>query len=125
MIRNLTWQQLALLAICLAAAFAAHKFLGVEQGMVAGFVTSIVAFLLGRGDPPAPPADPPSGGGKVIGFISSMALLAGCSQLDVKDPTDILIESCIAEAHAVHATGGSVEDAEFAFELCLHRKGVQ
>lgn len=48
MIRNFTWQQLALLVICLGAAFAAHKFLGVEQGMAAGVVTSLVAFMMGR-----------------------------------------------------------------------------
>ncbi len=51
--------------------------------------------------------------------------LAGCHQVNVKDPTDVAIEECINEAHAVHATGGSIEEAELAFELCLHRKGVQ
>ncbi len=47
-IRSVTWQQLAVLVVCLAAAFAAHKYLGVTEGMTAGVVTSIIAFLLGR-----------------------------------------------------------------------------
>jgi MFS superfamily sulfate permease-like transporter len=53
MIKNFSWQQLAVLVICLAAAFAAHKFLGLEQGMAAGVVTSIVAFMLGRSPQPS------------------------------------------------------------------------
>ncbi len=48
MIRNFTWQQLAVFALCLAAAFGAHKFLGLDAGMAAGVVTSIIAFLMGR-----------------------------------------------------------------------------
>ena len=57
--KTLTWQQVAVFALCLAAAFAAHKFLGVEAGMTAGLVTSCIAFMMGRGDltPPPPPAD--------------------------------------------------------------------
>jgi len=47
-ITNITWQQVAVLAICLAAAFAAHLYLGLAPGMAVGFVTSVVAFFLGR-----------------------------------------------------------------------------
>ncbi len=48
MIRNLTWQQVAVLAICIASTFAAHKYMDVSAGMTAGLITSIVAFLMGR-----------------------------------------------------------------------------
>jgi hypothetical protein len=51
--------------------------------------------------------------------------LVGCSQLDVKDPTDAAIEECLAEAHAAHATGGSIADAEWAFEVCIRGKGLR
>jgi len=50
--------------------------------------------------------------------------LAGCSTLDVKDPTDAAVEACLAEAHAEHATGGSIEDAERAYDACIRRKGL-
>ncbi len=49
MSKSFTWQQIAVFAICLGAAFAAHRFLGLEQGMAAGVVTSIIAFMMGRG----------------------------------------------------------------------------
>lgn len=55
MIKNFTWQQLAVFVICIAAAFAAHRWLGLEQGMAAGVVASIIAFLMGRGGSEAPP----------------------------------------------------------------------
>ncbi len=47
--KDITWQQLAVFVVCLAAAFASHKFLGVDAGMAAGVVTAIIAFLMGRG----------------------------------------------------------------------------
>jgi hypothetical protein len=56
-LRSITWPQLAVLVVCLAAAFAAHQWLGVTQGMAAGVVTAVIAFLLGR-----PPVDPPKDG---------------------------------------------------------------
>jgi len=49
MSKDITWQQLAVFAVCICAAFAAHRYLGLEQGMAAGVVTSIIAFLMGRG----------------------------------------------------------------------------
>ena len=55
MASNLSWQQIAVFALCLAAAFGAHKLLGVDAGMAAGVITSIIAFLMGR-----KPADAPS-----------------------------------------------------------------
>lgn len=63
-IKNLSWQQIAVFAVCLAAAFAAHKYLGVTEGMTAGTVTAIIAFLLGRPSDtmsPPPPTDPKTG----------------------------------------------------------------
>lgn len=48
MIPNLTWQQIAVFVVCLAATFAAHRFLGLDAGMAAGLVSSSIAFLLGR-----------------------------------------------------------------------------
>lgn len=53
---NLSWQQIAVFALCLASAFAAHKLLGVDAGMVAGIITSIIAFLMGRKPADAPTA---------------------------------------------------------------------
>ncbi len=47
--KDITWQQLAVFVVCLGAAFAAHRYLGLEQGMAAGLVTSVIAFLMGRG----------------------------------------------------------------------------
>lgn len=58
MIPNLTWQQIAVFVICIAATFGAHRYLGLSEGMAAGAVTSLVAFLMGRGTPPTPPAVP-------------------------------------------------------------------
>lgn len=59
MIRSFTWQQVAVFVVCLCAAFAAHRFLGLTEGMAAGVVTSIIAFMMGRpSDPPSPPAVP-------------------------------------------------------------------
>ena len=46
--KNVTWQQVAVLAICLGFAFASHKFLGESAGMAAGLMTSIIAFVMGR-----------------------------------------------------------------------------
>jgi hypothetical protein len=54
MINNLTWQQLVVLVFCLGATFAAHRFLNLDAGMAAGMVTSIIAFLMGRGQAAQP-----------------------------------------------------------------------
>jgi hypothetical protein len=56
MLQTFTWQQIAVFVVCLGAAFAAHRFLGVDAGMAAGVVTSIVALLLGRQSTPPPGA---------------------------------------------------------------------
>ncbi len=56
MASNLSWQQIAVFALCLIAAFAAHRFLGLAAGEAAGVVTAIVAFLMGRQPPNAPAA---------------------------------------------------------------------
>lgn len=50
--KSLTWPQVALVVALLAATFAAHRFLGLNAGMASGFVTTLIAFLLGRA--PAP-----------------------------------------------------------------------
>ncbi len=88
MMKSLTWQQVAVLAMCLAAAFLAHKYMGASEGMAAGVIASLIAFMMGRPQdpPPPPPGPPPSslGGGappstdgagpsapKPIGFAAS------------------------------------------------------
>lgn len=60
---NISWQQVALIALMLVAAFAAHIYFGMAPGMALGFVTTSVAFFLGRkryesqrvSDPPPKP----------------------------------------------------------------------
>lgn len=57
-LKNLTWQQIAVFVVCIAAAFAAHQWLGLTAGYAANVVTAIIAFLLGRTptDPSSTPA---------------------------------------------------------------------
>ena len=113
--RNLTWQQIAVLVVCLVAAFAAHIWLGLSAGMGAGVVTSIIAFAMGRGDspqPPPPPAPKPPGL-KVIGFVGALCLLLpGCSLLtsqNAKTVLDIAQVACIiAHAESTDATVAQV-----------------
>ncbi len=106
--RNLTWQQIAVLVVCLAAAFAAHMWLGLSAGMAAGLVTSLIAFMMGRGEPPQdPPAAPKPPGAKVIGFTGALMLVAavalpGCSLFtsqNAKTVLDVAQVACII-AHA-------------------------
>ncbi len=110
--KTISWQQLAVFVVCLAAAFAAHKFLGLDAGMAAGVVTSIIAFMMGRGQDP-PPSDPPASGKgpglKAIGFTAAaLALcLSGCAefQRDVKFVLDAGQVACvIANATSDDAT---------------------
>jgi len=51
---NLSWQQIAVFALCLAATFAAHIYLGLDAGMAGGLITSLIAFFMGRPMPSAP-----------------------------------------------------------------------
>ncbi len=48
MLKTITWQQVAVVGMMLAFAFAAHMFLGQSAGMAVGAATTLVAFMLGR-----------------------------------------------------------------------------
>ncbi len=50
--KDITPMQLAVFVVCLAAAFAAHVYLGLAPGMAAGVITSIIALMMGRGGSP-------------------------------------------------------------------------
>ncbi len=101
--RNLTWQQIAVLVVCLAAAFAAHMWLGLPEGMAAGLVTSIIAFLMGRGDPPEDPPAAKKPNLKAIGFsgaaVFALSLaLPGCALFtsqNAKSVLDVVQVACI------------------------------
>lgn len=122
MIRSVTWQQLAVLVVCLAAAFAAHKFLGLDAGMAAGVVTSVIAFLMGRpNDPPSPP---------LVGAMLGVLLLAACGSSlaevskDVKTDGDKLKE-CRADARAAFFVDGKSEQESLAiYEACKKDGGL-
>lgn len=60
-LNNLTWQQVALVAILFGGTVAAHKFLGDGAGVAMAGLTSTIALLLGRSAPalPAPPPEEP------------------------------------------------------------------
>jgi hypothetical protein len=77
-IRNLTWQQVAVLVACLAATFAAYKLLGPEAGGVSSVVSAVLAFLLGR-DPPPPPAPEAPPALKLVPALVAVAALAAWS----------------------------------------------
>jgi len=52
MIKTITWPQVAVVVAMLTFAFCAHRFLGQEAGMAVGAASTLVAFLLGRQQPP-------------------------------------------------------------------------
>lgn len=59
--KNVTWQQAAILLMCIASPIIAYKFLGSLEASAASMVAGMVLnFLLGRADLPPPPAQPQS-----------------------------------------------------------------
>ena len=139
MIRNLTWQQLAVFALCLASAFAAHRWLGLDAGMAAGVVTSIIAFLMGRNGP----SDPPPGttsrvdvdkAGPFVGALFWLSCVgytaAGCGAnlsdvaKDVKSDGETL-KQCRAEARGAFFIDGKTEQEALAvYERCKKDGGL-
>lgn len=88
-LRNLTWQQVAILVACLAATIAAYKFLGPDAGSIAAVVSTVLSFVLGR-EPPGPGAPPaPAGpegpslkllaGGAAAAALVAAIAMSGCA----------------------------------------------
>lgn len=85
-IRNLTWQQVAVLVACLAATCVALRFFGQEAAGVTAVVSTVLTFLLGR-DPPSPPS-PPTDGAPTLKLLTGgaaaaalMVAVQGCAAL--------------------------------------------
>ncbi len=122
--KNVTWQQVLVLVVCIAAPVLAFKFLDSSMAAGASMAAGMVLnFLLGRDNPP--PSDPPSGGtmAKVIGFTGAAALLTvGC--MDANYPSDAL-QDCRIEARQEYYVGdASVDEAMAIYEHCLESRGL-
>ncbi len=44
-VKNLSWQQIVVFIVCLGSAFAAYKWLGLNEGAASLIVTSIIAEM--------------------------------------------------------------------------------
>ncbi len=128
------FQWLALM-VCVASPIVAFKILGSAEGAAASMAAGMLLnFLLGRGEPPDPPASPPSGGAsaKVIGFMGAAAMLclAACMGpvTAIDDPElaaiGVKLSKCRSEARGAYQVGASAEEAMSAYEACKKREGL-